>query len=369
MKRIHRELKGHLYDRVLRAGVDSLDVDTPPMPGVLDDMRRAEIFDVHNIAEYYFTTKDTFTEWDMSDMPNLAPPYPATWMEFQPKPIAHYMTFDDLDDLHTAFQATGVGVLAVAAPITSYRSLLNPITGADGYEVEFPLTGRSGKKLGTIRADDDDPERFIEVASSEEPPHWGIRYTVVMESSRRPRPVLMSNSYVVLDRFGRRLLLRGDLDFFGEAFVENRTAFPTICQGVLRLFVMPTMLATTFLHAHGIEVVDEPPSPKAAKIYRKEHGRDMATVKTLRIQPVTRVLREAGAESKTEGEGLKKALHKVRGHFAYYGMKHPADGRERGKLFGKISGIVWHPDQTRGRAEAGVVVKDYKVERPKEEAE
>lgn len=56
-------------------------------------------------------------------------------------------------------------------------------------------------------------------------------------------------------------------------------------------------------------------------------------------------------------------LHIVRGHMSRYG---PDYGK--GRLFGKYDGQFWIPAHVRGTAEAGVILKDYRVEAPKEVA-
>ncbi len=62
--------------------------------------------------------------------------------------------------------------------------------------------------------------------------------------------------------------------------------------------------------------------------------------------------REGGSET----NGLKKALHICRGHFATYSPEHP--------LFGKFTGTFWKPAHVRGSQEHGIVVKDYVIKVP-----
>src|SRR3990167_3444505 len=57
-----------------------------------------------------------------------------------------------------------------------------------------------------------------------------------------------------------------------------------------------------------------------------------------------------------EVNGLKKALHIVRGHPVTYTKEKP--------LFGKYSGTFWKPAHARGSIEQGAVLKDYKVNAP-----
>ena len=64
-------------------------------------------------------------------------------------------------------------------------------------------------------------------------------------------------------------------------------------------------------------------------------------------------LQSEGGASKN---GLKKALHICRGHFATYTQDAP--------LFGNFVGTVWKPQHVRGNAQHGAVVKDYRVLAP-----
>ena len=69
----------------------------------------------------------------------------------------------------------------------------------------------------------------------------------------------------------------------------------------------------------------------------------------LDINPMKEVLR---TEGNIEANGLKKALHICRGHFAHY---------ENG-LFGRGEACtVWKPSHVRGSVENGIVDKDYRI--------
>jgi hypothetical protein len=67
----------------------------------------------------------------------------------------------------------------------------------------------------------------------------------------------------------------------------------------------------------------------------------------------------------TEGDikhnGLKKALHLCRGHFAHYTPEKGFLGRPLSEPL-----TIWKPAHVRGSASEGIVTKDYKVKAPKE---
>ena len=92
---------------------------------------------------------------------------------------------------------------------------------------------------------------------------------------------------------------------------------------------------------------------KVAKKRRKA-GKPVGTVyKTLAIEPMKAVLSSEGGVTTN---GLKRALHICRGHFATYTADKP--------LFGHFVGTVWRPMHTRGNKKHGEVKKDYRIEAP-----
>jgi len=119
-----------------------------------------------------------------------------------------------------------------------------------------------------------------------------------------------------------------------------------------RLFATHYMvlLTNSFLACKNVKTHDVAPHPKLAKAQLKKRGVPKITYKVLDIGPAKEVLR---TEGDIEHNGLQKALHICRGHFAHYGPDAP--------LFGKYTGAFWHPMHTRGSAKNGIVMKDYRV--------
>lgn len=116
-------------------------------------------------------------------------------------------------------------------------------------------------------------------------------------------------------------------------------------------------LALHFMHCKNVVLEDAPfIGPRQQRRALERKGFKQAKFKTLIIEPMKQVLK---AEGGIETNGLKKALHICRGHFATYSEDKP--------LFGKYSGTFWKPSHVRGNADHGTVYKDYKVNPPKEE--
>jgi hypothetical protein len=115
----------------------------------------------------------------------------------------------------------------------------------------------------------------------------------------------------------------------------------------------PLFLAISLAHCKNVRVIDHRTPPKVAAKRAKAGKPVGVTYKTLVIDGMKETLRTEGG---IERNGLKKALHICRGHFATYTADKP--------LFGRVTGTVWRPMHTRGSKERGEVVKDYKVKAP-----
>lgn len=118
----------------------------------------------------------------------------------------------------------------------------------------------------------------------------------------------------------------------------------------LRRDTFPVWLAMSFAHCKNVSTTTHKTPSKVAKKRRKQGKPIGVTYKTLVIDGMKEVLRTEGG---VEKNGLKKALHICRGHFATYTEDKP--------LFGKVTGTFWKPMHTRGSKKRGEVRKDYKV--------
>lgn len=118
-------------------------------------------------------------------------------------------------------------------------------------------------------------------------------------------------------------------------------------------YVTPSMIATCFAHCKGVKQDEVRPSRQVMRQAQRE-GRKAVTYKVLNIDPARAILTREGDVSHN---GVSKALHICRGHFAHYTADAP--------LFGKHVGTYYIPMHTRGSLAKGRVVKDYNVLTPK----
>lgn len=109
------------------------------------------------------------------------------------------------------------------------------------------------------------------------------------------------------------------------------------------------LLSICFAHCKGAEVKEYKPSRQVRRAAERK-GEPSFSYHTIDIRPATGTLREEGDVAKN---GLAKALHICRGHFAHYTAEKP--------LFGKYTGTFYRPMHVRGSAEQGIVGKDYRV--------
>lgn len=111
-------------------------------------------------------------------------------------------------------------------------------------------------------------------------------------------------------------------------------------------------LGLSFMHCKNVKQTEavELATAKNGERFHRQRKIPKYTFRTLEINPMKEVLRKEG---NIEANGLKKALHICRGHFATYSPDHP--------LFGKYVGTFWKPDHVRGSEEYGKVVKNYAV--------
>lgn len=109
-------------------------------------------------------------------------------------------------------------------------------------------------------------------------------------------------------------------------------------------------LAISLMHCKNVVKVPAPPPPVRVVKQWERRGRPFLKEYTLNIHPMKRVLATEGGMATN---GIKKALHICRGHFATYTEDSP--------LFGKVTGTFWKPMHTRGSSEIGEIKKDYRI--------
>jgi hypothetical protein len=120
-------------------------------------------------------------------------------------------------------------------------------------------------------------------------------------------------------------------------------------------FILPVLLAISLMHCRNVEVRMVEPADSASRAHRRRRGHRLVRYQVLDIEPMRRLLNQAGATSASAG-GLRRALTICRGHFKTFTADAP--------LFGRHAGQYWWAPHVRGSADAGIIVNDYRVHDP-----
>jgi hypothetical protein len=147
--------------------------------------------------------------------------------------------------------------------------------------------------------------------------------------------------------------------YFGAAIAAMEPEPPPdvahrVAEGMLP-FVLPVLLAISLMHCRNVEVRTVEPQESASHAHRRRRGHRLVRYQVLDIEPMRRLLNEAGATSASAG-GLRRALTICRGHFKTFTADAP--------LFGRHAGQYWWAPHVRGSPDAGIVVNDYRVHSP-----
>lgn len=117
--------------------------------------------------------------------------------------------------------------------------------------------------------------------------------------------------------------------------------------------VLTALFAIQFAHCKNVRLKTTAPDEKLSQVWNRKKKKLLLTYKTIEIEPMKRVLETEGGLGKN---GIQKALHLCRGHFATYTPEKGMMGR---KLEEPVT--VWKPAHVRGSKEFGEVKKDYRI--------
>jgi len=270
------------------------------------------VVDVTSVARWMMEANPQEV-FSLADFPNLAPPFEVAWFE------------------HALPTKYNLGGELESFPENRYIRVANVARW-------WPAPGLSGG--------------------------WEAWFTQLLYDKRNPGQHFGFGgaSYFGVDRAGRARALMPTGDPVGDpdgddwrimapsgvmrAPAERQSAFNRNFRSV----VYPALMAVSLLHCKNVRTVEHATPPKVAAKRRKAGKPVGVTYKTLVIDGMKETLRTEGRSGEN---GLKKAMHICRGHFATYTEDKP--------LFGKITGTFWKPMHTRGSKKRGEVKKDYKV--------
>lgn len=174
---------------------------------------------------------------------------------------------------------------------------------------------------------------------------WILRIDTLMFAGGS---LMLSDVGCILPLDGKGTPLRGPNCTVTGALPSDASWLADYINAVTSILHVP-LLAMSFANCRNVvrrDVTAEVGPP--AKWIRRQKAPEIR-YHVLDINPMKEVLRTEGG---IEANGLKKALHICRGHFAHY---------ENG-LFGRGEAVtIWKPSHVRGSVEHGIVDKDYRI--------
>jgi hypothetical protein len=292
-------------------------------------IRAAPLLVLDNVAEYY--ASHNRQEWADTDVPNWAPPFGSFFAEW-----VEPSTWNMPEGLVTRSDAGQVGFLVLAMNVTD-----DTRTDLDRWFHWF------GRILGLAEGVPWNPGEPMlgRVRAAFASARWVLYAELWTTTSCRPlcgRPLWSGVEYflfigpdgALLDKFATGPTLEFSLQTGGV----NTVWSPLNVLG----------LGLSFSHCKNVTRTEE--ADDRGPRWHRRSGVPVLKFHRLDIRPMREVLRREG---RSEEQGLARALHICRGHFATYTDERP--------LFGKVAGTFWVPAHVRGTAAAGKVVKEYAV--------
>lgn len=329
---------------------------------IMPYVRQAVVIDVSAVAEYYLQTSDQ-EEWTIGeDFPNIAPPWPVAWWEWTIPPLLN--SEGKITRNPTAgwkFAALIISEEIEATPPISPQLLAFSLAqlgagkrpehvlqlrdiGMDGLWGMLSSVEREKLTKDAERANQERAERL----HSGDSMGWACEAYVFSQPLGDRFPSLVAMVRFPVQRDGQPVFL-DDGGLVWETAVTREELENNHLHGGSVWMHVP-LLATSFSHCKNVGLVFHEPPPKLARAQTKRRGGPNTSYYTLDIQPMRQVLSSEGGQD-AHGSA-QRALHICRGHFKDY--------RERG-LFGKVHGVFWWDMAVRGNADAGVVMKDYRI--------
>lgn len=304
---------------------------TPYWESVLTTVNQAHVIDVQNVAEFLLGSGKQL--WTYSDFPNIAPPFPLMWFEWQIK----------AGDEGRPYKTKGIHRVGI---LMESIDLHHEDTASRRKAIEhFEFSPLEAELLTN-------PELSGHY-------RWVMRGTVFKHII--PGMMKMGEMWILVREDGQITLPQKQIKYVVEkkmiALMAELGEDEKGCCDFLKSAHFPIWLALTFMHCQNVRTERLAPIPEALQRSREKKGKPRLTrAHVILIDPMKKVLRAATGSSYYERGA--QTLHIVRGHFRTY-TDNP--------LFGKYKGTFWVPMHTAG--EKGLAPKNrYNIKTPNEQA-
>jgi hypothetical protein len=276
------------------------------------------VIDATNVMEFY--ARHDKVEWDYAaDTPCASPPFPEFWVEMR---CPEVMVTSRGPERRGPHDAEMLGFL-----VSAWENDGSPI----GWCLKSGGLGADKLLEGVYWV-----LRIQPITCIEGRPLWASYYKAV--------PVALDGRIVDID-----MNIYSGLETTGLDLDQIRELFRELSQGL-----MPLLLTISFMNCKNVSISPVEPDREINRERKKAGLRPFVRYHTINIEPMKKVLR---TEGNIEAEGLKRALHLCRGHFATYTDNFM--GRPLDKPM-----TVWRPAHVRGSLDEGVVIGDYNVKAP-----
>lgn len=348
-----------------------------------DDLRArcgsAEVIDFNNVSHYYFEHPQE--EWTYkTDFPSCAPPFtrffleakrpnrvvignqarkPAAWVPYRWGFLVEALSADEVAanwnaerERHVAFLRQQVEVLM---PFTD-TAAIEEVRRSGGGWAEIEALGDTerlvaGSLLALLQVEKD-PDCFLK-GYKQLGLRWLLRMTLLTAADNGVVCGPLIDWTCPVGASGQVLVDPSPMLFLGG--IEPDPSLTHEVRDALGCFLPAAFLALSFMNCKNVVLEVVEPDRQLNRVRRRAGLKPFIRYHTINIEPMKKVLR---TEGNVESEGLKRALHICRGHFATFSESFM--GRPLAEPL-----TVWRPAHVRGEAKQGVVFKDYNVNPPK----
>lgn len=327
-----------LYENLLRTSTTR-----PDLKSVYEKLPNAVVVNVQNVADYYYQEEEVRL-WTETDFPNIAPPWPAAFYEYQNR--------------------TGLGTFRHGALVSALAIDFSK------YTPDSKLLEEYAKKIFAYNrgASEPEPDRVwdnfsesIKNASLRDAEESilrikvkGIRWelsiwTFYSKQDSAPCPLFHYEVPVCGDGSLALEYYSSDQPYRTVALSESARFFSNLSSTAAYCDAHASLLAMSFTHCKNVRITETSPLAKTARSFHKKYRIPKATYCTLEIDPMRKIL---DASVNGDPHKVRQALHICRGHFK--------DFTENG-LFGRYKGVYWWNMHVKGDAINGARVKDYNI--------
>lgn len=278
-----------------------------------------QVIDYSNVSNYY-NENEGYKNWTLREMFGMRPPFESCWFECSNETIK--------ESVGKVPNRSGVWVHASEVLPTS--------TVVEGAKFDW-IAGVVPENCIVLTLL---VIQFYNKLSSRIRSQFGVSEYIQF----------LGSAFLVIDETGKAIAGLKVPNIQGELSEEKSELYVD----AIACEVFPVLFSIQFMNCKNVKTVRNEPSKTLEDSYMKRHKRPMLRYYTIEIEPMKKVLENEGG---IKGNGIKKALHLCRGHFAHYTPDKP--------LFGRVTGTVWKPAHVRGNPSEGIIAKDYSLKAPK----